>query len=761
MGLGSSTAIYSAVRHTLLHPLPYPDSDRLVNIWRSVGDGGFFLGPDAEQLDLYREQSDIFEDVIAYTSREMTLTGRGDPTPLYALQVSPGYLDFLGLEPVLGRSFLPEEGELDTRVVVLGNGVWTRRFGSDPDVLGTSVSLDGEPWTVVGVAPRDAPLPNGFAVEIGFWVPLTPSADITNGIARLRPGVTVAAAQERARVLDARAAEAGEASRYEGSVNGITEFLGNRLRDTLRTLGVAVGLLLLIGCLNVSTLFINRADARRHDTAVRVALGVGRGRLLRQHMMESTLLAGTAGAVGLVLAQGLIKGALFVRPEALAALDRVTLDPNTVVFALGLSVATGLIFGGLPALHATRQGSEAALRAGGTRSGDTRGAQRARWALVVGEVTLSFALLVGSGLLLRTVVNLQRVDPGFQPEGLAVVSVDLPTWQYATGAAAAPVWLDILTTVRRLPSVRDAALSHGLPTQSGIFFGQLEIEGQEVATESAQEPFYGVAVDDHYVTVIGQRILRGRGFTPEEVRDEAPVYVVGETAAAGMWPGENPVGRHFRLGGSEWSTVVGVVEDATTNQLGEPARKQLYTPLGKAGRSARILLRVDGDVSATLAQVRQIIRQREPDAPVELGQVANLLQATISTQRFTMSLLAALAFLAALLACIGLYAVVAHGVGRRTREIGIRISLGARTDEIVWMVARSGAAAILLGVMGGTALSMAGTKVIGSLLHGVEAGDPLTLAGAAALLAGAALVATLVPACRAARVDPVRAIARE
>jgi predicted permease len=764
-GLGAAITVYSAVRHTLLHPLPYDGADRLVRLWRTAG-GGSLIPATAEQVEQWGGQRDLVERTLRMAGTTKTLTGRGEPEAIYAIHIPGDYFRTLGVEPTLGRSFAADEvGDDASRSLLLGYGVWQRSFGADAAVLGTTVTLDGEPWIVVGVGPRDAPPPTGFPEDAGFWLPLTPSIEASSAIAILRPGVPIEALRARIDTLVARAAASAAPSPFGGTATSATRMAGMRLRSALTTLSAAVGLLLLITCLNVSILLVNRADRRRHETAVRMALGVGRVRLIRQLLIESLLLAGGAGVVGVTLAGAGLRAIRLLKPVDLVVLERVALDGPVLAFGLALTAATGLAFGLLPALQA---GSHRALDAVGrgqrTGRGDG-GSRNARWGLVVAEVALSFVLLVGSALLVRTMLSLQRVDPGFEPEAVLVAHVSLPTWSFPDSADRGAAWDRIAGSASALGVVESLTLASGIPPASGVYFGTLEVEGREVSAEESQQPFFGNAVGPEYFAVLGQRIVAGRGFTPEETRDGTPAYVLSESTARALWPDDvagAAVGRRMRLGDGEWQTVVGVVADVVATGLtADRSRRQLYAPLRRDVEAAHVVLRVAGDPRAVIPALVERLRAVAPDAPLELTDAKSMLGQSVSVQRFTSRLLALLAVLAAVLACAGLYGVVAHVVGRRTREVGIRMSLGARAGSIVWMMLSHGGIAVAVGVALGVLVSSASARIIESLLFEVDARDPISYLAAALVLGAAALLATWLPARRAARIDPVRAISRD
>jgi predicted permease len=585
----------------------------------------------------------------------------------------------------------------------------------------------------------------------------------------LRAGVSIEAFAARIDTLVARAnAEAATPSPYGGTATRAQQMFGTRLREALTTLAVAVGLMLLIACLNASALLVNRADRRRHETAVRVALGAGRGRIIRQHLIESLLLATAAGLAGVTLAAVGLQLVQVLRPDDLSLLDRASLDGPVIAFSLALTALTGLVFGLLPAWQAASRRALDALRRGRRGGQGDRAAQKARWGLVVAEVALSFTLLVGGGLLVRTMIAFNRFDVGYRPESVLVAHVTLPAWSFPEGADRAAAWERVLEVSRGITGVESVTLASGVPPRSGVYFGDLEVEGREIAEDERRLPFFGNAVGPTYFSVLDQRVVAGRSFTDDEAREGAPVYVVSESTARALWPdGEvaAAVGRRMRIGEGDWRTVIGVVSDVpATGLTSDRSTRQLYTPhAGEAG-SANVVVRVAGDARDTRAVIPALVERLRivaPEAPIEINEAVALLGESVAMQRFTARLLTLLAALAALLASAGMYGVVAETVGRRTQEIGIRISLGAHGGAVVWMVLKAGSLALALGVTLGVGLSLASARVIESQLFGVEPGDLPTFIAAGLTLSVAVLVATWLPARRAARIDPVRAMAAE
>ncbi len=768
LGVGANTAIFSAVHRLLLDPLPFPGGDRLVALLESSQKTGTMISPFAEVLGHWRREARTLEGIELFGEREVAVGEPGaEPERLGAALISPTLPRFLGLTLPLGRGFSPEEAVAHgPRVVILGHGLWQRRFGGRRDVLGQTLPIEGESYTVVGVMPPDLSLPfmqPGPARQL--WLPLPPPAadDRPQAMARLRPGVTPAmASAELARIEDAHADGGSRIIDFRGTAVRPQAFMPDALQQGLLILFGVVGVVLLIACANVANLLLARAATRSHEFAVRTALGAGRGRLVRQLLTESTLLALLGGGLGVALAwQGLalLRAA---RPAMLSPLDDVRIAPVALLWSLGLTLLTGLVFGLAPALLATDRQLADPLRlsTGSTR----RGSSRVRAALVIGEVALSVALLVGAGLLVRTLGELQRIDLGYQPAGITAVTLTLPPG--VPGAASSP--LDPLLEglrqrVEALPGVQGVAFASGLPPQSGIAMGVLEIEGTPPAGDAAPRALGFTSVDPEFFQVLGLPLRAGRPFTRAA---GLPEMVINASMAEQYWPGEDPVGRRFRIGErGNWLTVVGVVPDVRVpvsgSQLGA---LQVYSARESAaedyGQVHLVLRAADGAalapaLRAAVAAAGGGIRLRSIEAmPARLDTV-------LAGPRFTMRLFAGFALLALVLATIGLYGVVSYSVSQRTREIGVRVALGASRASVLGMVLLQALGLAAGGVALGWLAAAAGTRAMAGMLYGVSPLDPLTFGAVALGLVGVALLAAWVPARRALLVDPVVALKGE
>jgi predicted permease len=763
LGVGATTAMFGTVEAVVLHPLPYEAGDRMVSLFTTIHTeqtNAFVSIPGQEYLDAWRAQSDVFEALEPWAGRSMTLTGRGDAVELEAALIRPAYHELIGREPAFGRTFDAEEVAADdARVVMLSHEFATRTFGGAADALGASLTLDGAPWTVIGVMPRHTLLPGWGITRVELWRPLPASAEGFNALGVLRDGVTAAEATERLEAMSAegRLERAGYASLVSDQVSrGLTGYLG--------LLMGAVVLLLLIACVNVSNLLLFRADARKRETAVRAALGGGRARLTRQFLIESILLALLGGMVGLAVAtagHGLI---LRLRPQQLDVLDRVTLNGPVLGFAFTVTLLTGVLFGLLPALRAGRPDGLTSLRSGVRTEGDVVG-RRLRWLLVSGEVALSFALLIGSLTVLSTLVERQRVDFGYAVDEVTVVRTDAPTWRYETGDARREVFDRVRGSLARLPGVAEASLASGAPPRTGVRLAWVQVEGDDSGAKG--RILHGPDVDARYFSALGQSVIAGRTFSDAELAGEEGAVILGASTARTLFPDGDAVGGRigYGQGDVDWLRVVGVVADVPMTGLNARDEVlQLYGPLREPGSVGVFVLRLapDGSATAAASMIREAIA--DIDADIRVDQIADgrsLQRDTLENERFVTTIMAAFATFALVLAAIGLYGVVSQVVGRRTREIGIRVALGARRSTIASMVLRRAGGATAAGVAVGVVLALAGGRVLASRVEGIETAPWTTFVLGAAALALTALLAAYAPARRAAAVDPVEAIRAE
>lgn len=767
-GIGSSTAIFSAVYGLILRPLPFADAGRLVEVWRNSRQNSFRITPTPAEARLWRARARCFQQVEPWAIASMTLSGRDGASELTVDRITATFPRLIGMSPLLGRSFTEEETTgTGAQVVLLSYGLWRGRFGGDGAVLGTAVRLEGRPYTVVGVLPPGFAPPSLLASRPDAFVPLalTKTRHGLRVAAKLRPGVTMAQANQELASLVSEDPDASDGgSTWRGEVVRPGEFLGSRFKDGVVLLMGAVSALLLIACLNVAGLLLGRGRSRRLESAVRAALGASRGRLLRQMLGESLLLALAGGSGGVVVALGLLKLMRVLRPETLDVLDRISLNVPVLAFALGVSLLTGLIFGLVPALQGSGERALEALR-GAARSGDTGTfGRRFRMTLVVIEVALSFALLVGAGLLVRTMERLGNVDPGFRPSGLVAIFLHLPAWKYSDKGSQRAYYNQLADRLRKLPLVQELTQAAGVPPRSAVMFGSgLEVEGGQATAAAESRLFFGNPAGPNYFATLDQPLLAGRSFRREEIRDQAPVWILGEGLARSLFGDvRSALGRRLRFKGSQqWRTVVGVAADVRLNGLSTSEdRLQLYKPLHPS--ADRILIVRTDFAKELVPEIRRLAAELDTDVPIKrIETVSSMMRSSVARQRFVMALLALFAGVAVGLAAIGLYGVLSYMVVRQRREIGIRMSLGAQPGGILRLVVSRGMRATLLGLAIGLAVAVAGVRLVASQLYGVGRFDPPTYGISALLLATVAFWAAYLPARRASRIDPARAMRTE
>ncbi len=761
LGVGATTTIYSTLEAVVLRPIPYEGADRMVALFTPIGNSGALRTPTRAQVDAWSGMTDVFERIEPMGTRSMTLVDGVEPTAMSVGLIQPSFHAFAGRTPVLGRSFTDDELRTEANVLLIGHGVWTGRFGGDPNVIGRSLDLDGEPWTIIGVMPPDTPLLTFGVTDVDLWTPL-PTDRPALAIGLLREGVDIEAAQARLAVpIDVGGVE------VTGAPRRLSDMVSARLQDTLPLLLVAVSVVLLVACANVSNLLIGRAFRRRHETAVRAALGAGRARLARQLVFEGLTIGALGGALGLGLGFAGIRGLQALRPPALDALDRMTLDGRVLAFGLVLTFLASLLFSLAPALRSRREFA-GSLRGGARSDAEARDGNRLRWGLVSAEVALSFALVVGASIVLSAFADLGRADPGFEADRALTVQVLPPAWRFDDGNPAAPVHALVQERLAALPGVERVALANGRPAAASVFFGTIEVEGR-AATEETRV-LHGPSVDADYFEALGQALVSGRAFEVDELRRDSRVAVLGEGAAREFFGDTDPVGRRMRIGeAGDWWTVIGVTNDvAMVGLAGDRPQQalQFYTPLGvdypSPERTYFVRIAPGADLAMVTSAVRNAVRAHFPDARLEdMATMDVHLAGTLAHERFASTLVSLFTVLALTLAGVGLYGVVSQVVGQRTREIGIRMALGADRGRIGRLALRASALAALAGVLAGGLLAELGLDLLSSQLFGLDRGRAGSYAFAAVAIGALTLVASWVPVRRAMRVDPVRAMRAE
>jgi len=770
LGIGATTAIFSVLDAVVLRPLPYPEPDRLMRIWESNPQTDQFSVSDPNYLD-WRATNRSFQDMAAIRFTTPSLTGDGEPVRLTAAAVTASLFPVLGAKPALGRTFLPEEDRPGgaTQVAVLSHPLWQSRFGADPGIVGRTLRLEGQSTTVIGV------MPAGFAFPdwAELWIPLAPNAaaDRTDKwldvIGRLKPGVTVEQASADLDAVARRLAERyPDANRDWGAhiVPFPESIVGPQVTQTVLVLFSAVGLLLLMACVNVSNLLLARATVRGREMGLRSALGAGRARLIRQLLTESVLLAGCGAVAGLGVAHAAVRLLRAFGPDDVPRLDEVSLDGRVLAFTLLTALVTGLLFGLAPALQASRTDLYALLQQGG-RAAMAAG-RRLRDALVVGELAMAMMLLIGAGLMIGSFLRLQQADTGFDMDGVLTVQLELPEEEYPSERRHL-FFSEVQERIAGLPGVRAAGATNTALFGSFHPTINFSVEGRE---SQGQEDFLAAdwrSVTPGFFQALGIPLRRGRLLTEADRKGTPDVVVITQTMADRLWPGEDPIGRRIHFGGGQDGdnalTIVGVVGDVRDLDIAEEARNVLFLPYQQVPwPQMTLLIKTTGPQAGLAAAIRREIRAVDGDLPIpEVQPLRQSLSNAVAAPRFRMFLFGIFAAVALVLATIGVYGVMMFAVAQRTREIGVRLALGARPWGVVRLVLRRGLFLTLLGIALGWTGAFALTRFLASLLYGTAPTDAATFAAVALLLAGVATVAGYLPARRAAAIDPRLAFSAE
>ena len=778
LGIGATTAIFSLINGVLLRPLDYQDSERLVRLWTYHRATNFTHGAlSYPRFDLIRAQQDVAVELAANTPASFTLTGAGPAEQLAGEQVSAQFFHTLGVRLLHGRGFLPEEDTPAGRpVAVLGYGLWSRSFGADPRSVGSSIILNGTPHTVIGVLPPDFSFPYSNA-EVWVTKPFQPlsysaqqvndGAVYLNVTARLKPGVSVQQATAQiARLGELYAKQFPERVDARTSVELMTfrEELVGQQRTAFFTLLGAVGLVHLIACANIANLLLARFNSRRRETAMRIALGAGRGRLIRQFMGESLLLSLAAGLLGTLLAAGLVALGAVVIADFVSRPLALGLDGTALGFTLGLAVGTGLAVGFFPAMQASRTDLLPALKESARGATMGAGGSGFRRLLLVGEVAVSLVLLISAALVAISFVNLLRVNPGFDPRGIFLADLDLPRPNYDPPEKQMQFGRQLLARTAALPGVLGVALSDSPPLAGGSIFSPYAAAGRPLPAMNDRLSAVRHIVSPGYFTTLGIPVRQGRDFTAREIAGSDTVTVLNETAARALFPDENPVGRKIVLGiTNRTAEVIGVVGDSLTESLVAPARAEVYFSILQRPKNSFTLVVHTSDPPAILAPtLRAVLQEIDRDVPLIRPRVmADVFSRSYSDRRLSLVLLAMFAGTALVLATLGIYSVVAYSVLQRTDEIGIRMVLGATPALVQRMLVGQTMRLTLLGLGVGLLASSYLTQIMARLLFGVTAFD-LPLYFCVALFLGVvALVACWLPARRAAKVDPALALRAE
>ena len=778
LGIGANTAIFSAVNAVLLRPLPYPEPDRLVTIEHLYPSLNGLQAPvSVPGFRDYQERTRSFQSMAVQSSWAANLTGVGEPVRLQGARVTGRFFGTLQAPALVGRTIQPGEDSVGREhVVVLSHGVWQRLFGADPGVVGRSLSLNGESYQVVGVMP--AGFRDFFNRNAEVWAPLVFDAEQLSDENRTREWLTLTARVRQGVPLEQAAGEVRTLAeqlkrQYQDQypedwglvLTPLSLKATGNIRPALLLLLGAVSFVLLIACANVANLLLSRAAARSKEIAVRTALGATRERLVRQLLTESVLLSLTGGAMGLLLAWWGVRSLVALNPTNLPRAEEIGVDGTVALFTFMVSIFTGLLFGLVPALHTSATDLQTTLKEGGRGSAGDRSSQTIRRTLVVAEVALALTLLTGAGLLMKSFARLQGVDPGFDPNNLLTFNLSLPEASYPSDTQQVAFFEQVLPAIGRVPGVRSVGATSVMPFGGSWSTGTFEVEGYQPA-ENQPAPWGDIRiVSPGFFEALRIPLLKGRFLTDQD-RDGAPlVAVIDEEFVRRYWPTVDPLGKRFTFGppegvtdtaAREWIEVVGVAGHTKHEGLDAESRLQLYLSYRQAGQpSFAVAVRTAGDPDRYVNLVRDAVRSVDPDQPLaRVSTMSELVSQSVGPRRLSMLLLSLFSGIALVLASIGIYGVMSYSVSLRSRELGVRIALGAGRGDVLRLVLRQGMSLALLGIGIGVVTAFGLTRLIRSQLYGVRASDPTTFLGVALLLGTTALAANLVPALRATRVDP-------
>jgi putative ABC transport system permease protein len=776
LGIGANSAIFSVVNTLLLRPLPYRNPGQLVVIWENATHLGFPKNtPSAANFLDWQKQSTVFAGMGAFAERSFNLTGVGEPERLDGRRVSANLFDLLGVKPVIGRNFVPDEDKPGTKVALLNEALWKRRFGSDPGVIGRSLSLNGEPYMVVGVLPSSVRLPAFGNWRDQVWVPLAFSGEeaASRGnhylevIGRMKPGVTVPQARAEMETIAARLAQQypEDNVRIGSVVNPLHEEIVGNMKPALLILLGAVAFVLLIACANVANLLLARAAARHKEIALRLALGADRTRLTKQLLVESVMLSLLGAVVGLVLAYAGLRVLTQFIPPDVAHAEMIAIDARVMGLTLIVAVVTGLIFGLAPASQAAHSNINDTLKEGGRDSGAGPRGKRLRSVLVIAEVAVSFILLIGAGLLINSFMHLRNLDPGFRADHLLALNVDLSETKYPDNPRRVAFFDEVVRRVQALPGVRSVAVAGNLPFTYNGDSMPIGVEGVPDPTPDQHPDVIFRAVGPGYFSTMAIPLVRGRDFNDQDSLDANLAVVVSEKTAKYYWPSADPIGKRIKNGNttsdSPWRTVIGVVKDVRQNDFVAEPKMQMYFTYRQL-RSLMpnaLIVRTAIDPLSLATAVRNAIWAVDKDQTVaNIDSMEHVVAGAVARQRFSMLLLAIFAGVALVLAAVGIYGVMSYSVAQQTREIGIRMALGAQRSDVLRMTVKQGLRLVAFGLAIGLVAAFILTRVMASLLFGISATDPLTFISISLVLLAVAILASYLPALRATRVDPMIAL---
>lgn len=782
LGIGANTAMFSVINAVLLRPLPYHEPDRLVTLWEESPERGMYQMP--VSFANYRDwvdQNQVFQQISAYTFTNLNLTGAGEPARLLTVRSSANLLQLVGAAPMLGRAFLPEEDkEGASKVVILGHALWQSRFGSDPTIVGKPLTLNNQSYTVVGVMSANFQFPVGFGYlgkvlndPVDLYVPIAASSrELTRGnysffaIGRLKPGVTIDQARAEMTTIESRL----EQQYPEGNTGiGISlistqEQTVKEIRPALLVLLGAVAFMLLIACANIANLLLARAASRQKEIAIRTALGASRLRVLRLLLTESLMLSLAGGCLGLLLAFWGTDALMALTPDNIPRLNEVGVDSRVFGFTLAVSIITGVLFGLIPAVHASKPDLTESLKEGSRGSTGGAAGKRTRSILVAVEVALSLVLLIGAGLMIKSFLRLQQMNLGFNPENVLAVNLSLSRSRYPEDRQQAAFFQEALDGLQSMTGVKAAGATTGLPLTLSVSGSDFRIEGRPEPEAGKEMIIHTRSISPGYLQALDIPLLKGRDFSDRDKSDAPHAAIINNELARIYFPNEDPLGKRITFDdGESWISIVGIIGDVKQLGLDSGAKPEVYFPyLQSPSPSMSIVVRATSDPLSLAASVKRLIQTIDKDLPIDdVKTMQQLLVESNSGRRFNMLLLTVFALVALVLAIVGIYGVMSYTVTQRTHEIGIRVAIGAQSRDVFRMVIGQGMRLAIIGVAFGLVGAFGLTRLMTSMLFGVEPTDTATFVTIAVLLTVVALVACYIPGRRATKVNPLVALRYE